>query len=118
MRHWPPRRGYLSYRLKRIMTSHPDVNFWDSLYFADLFFTLLQHYIMPILGHRSIYIYFIVTILIYVYLHIIGTIILSRSHLLRKYKIIPAVLLILKAILSYFGFDLGSIIIYLLETFI
>jgi hypothetical protein len=118
MRHWPPRCGYLWYRLMRIKTPHPDVNFWHSLCFANLFCTPLQNSIMIILGHRSMYIYFIVTILIYVVLHNVGTIVLSRLHLLRKYLMIFVVLQYLNDILKYFfGFDLGFIIIYLLKMF-
>ena len=77
MTHWPPRRGYIYYRLKRLMTPHPDVTSRECFNFATFIFSSLRNYIVLILGYRSAYIDYTILILIIVALNV-GTRILSH----------------------------------------
>ncbi len=118
MRHFPPRRRYFPYRLKCIMTPHPDVSFLDALCFANLFFTPVFYYFLLALRHSSIYIYWTVMLLIYVNLWIVGTIVLSHSRLMRKHKIILYLIQFVNLITCYFfRLNLVYIIIGLFEMF-
>lgn len=114
--HWPPRRGYLWYRLMHFIFPDPNVKYSEINSFVILLSNVVHMLLLSILMPSSLYMYIYIIIFNYIILGTIGSFILSYFHFLRKLVVTLFILQILYYPLKIFlGFNLSFIINYLLK---